>query len=139
MNFYISKIEISSNEEIASIVEFRSGLNIITGPSNTGKSLIYKCIDFCLGAKKNPLHEYMAMRYTHITLYIVADDKELSISRHIDSTDIQVTSNIPNIDSGVYNVNNKNYNKSLNSIILKLLGINERHEIIKNKKSDTEC
>ena len=39
MNFYISKIEISSNEEIASIVEFRSGLNIITGPSNTGKSL----------------------------------------------------------------------------------------------------
>lgn len=73
------------------------------------------------------------MRYTHITLYIVADDKELSISRHIDSTDIQVTSNIPNIDSGVYNVNNKNYNKSLNSIILKLLGINERHEIIKNK------
>lgn len=55
MNFYISKIEISSNEEIASIVEFRSGLNIITGPSNTGKSLIYKCIDFCLGAKKKSI------------------------------------------------------------------------------------
>lgn len=133
MNFYIKKLEVNSKEEIVSIVEFRSGLNIITGTSNTGKSLIYKCIDFCLGAKKNPLHEYMDMEYTHISLYIVADDKELSISRHIDSTDIQVTSNIPNIDSGVYNVNNKNYNKSLNSIMLKLLGINERHEIIKNK------
>lgn len=133
MNFYISKVEVRNNEEISSIVEFRSGLNIITGPSNTGKSLIYKCIDFCLGAQKNLLHEYMDMRYTHITLYIVADDKELSISRYIDSDDINVASNIPDIDSGIYNVNSKNYNNSLNSIILKLLGINERHKIIKKK------
>ena len=120
MDFYINKLAVNGKEREPSIVEFTQGLNIIIGPSNTGKSLIY-----------NPLHDYE--EYTQITLYITADDKELSIERNIDSNTVKIHSTITNIESGIYNIKGGNYNKSLNSIILKLLGITERHEIVKNK------
>lgn len=33
---------------------FRDGLNVISGPSNTGKSYVLQCIDFMLGGKVQP-------------------------------------------------------------------------------------
>ena len=41
-----------SPNKIPAYVEFQSGLNVICGASDTGKSFIVESIDFLLGAKK---------------------------------------------------------------------------------------
>ena len=51
--YYIKKFVISSKnedgEKVVSAVDLAPGLNIIYGPSNTGKTLILDCVDFMLG------------------------------------------------------------------------------------------
>ena len=35
-------------------VQFREGLNVVSGPSDTGKTFIVQCIDYMLGGKDLP-------------------------------------------------------------------------------------
>ena len=53
-NFYIEKITVSGPNRQDSIVEFTPGLTIISGPSNTGKTCIVKCINFIFGDDREP-------------------------------------------------------------------------------------
>lgn len=52
--FYISKITAFRNGHCESTIQLKDGLNIIYGPSNTGKSLILKYIDFIFGSEDTP-------------------------------------------------------------------------------------
>jgi len=52
--FYIKKLEVLGDEVKPSIIEFRKGLNIIYGASDTGKTFIYECINYMLGDNKVP-------------------------------------------------------------------------------------
>ena len=47
--FTIRKLTVSGGGHQDSIIEFTDGLNLIIGPSNTGKSLIMDCIDYVFG------------------------------------------------------------------------------------------
>ena len=51
--FYIKKITLVTGNDIQSHIDFESGLNIIYGESNTGKSLIVDCIDYMFGAAEH--------------------------------------------------------------------------------------
>ena len=42
--FYITKIAASGDSVKYSTIEFKDGINLIVGPSNTGKSYIISCI-----------------------------------------------------------------------------------------------
>lgn len=55
MSFYIEKIIVSGPGKTESIIELSDGLNIIYGPSNTGKTYIVKCIDYMFGSDKEPI------------------------------------------------------------------------------------
>ena len=50
-SFYISQLRITGDGVQTAQLSFVNGLNYITGPSNTGKSYIFKCIDYIFGAK----------------------------------------------------------------------------------------
>lgn len=45
--FYIKWIKITANQK-ESRIDFAPGLNIIYGPSNTGKSMVLDCIDYMM-------------------------------------------------------------------------------------------
>ena len=47
--FTLEKLTVSGGGHLNSIIEFQDGLNLIIGPSNTGKSLIMDCIDYAFG------------------------------------------------------------------------------------------
>ena len=49
--FYISQIAVSGDSVKYSTVDFKDGINLIVGPSNTGKSYIIACIDFMMGTR----------------------------------------------------------------------------------------
>lgn len=54
--YYISKILLKTKKSVSSI-ELTSGLNIIYGISNTGKSLILECIDYLCGGDSEKLED----------------------------------------------------------------------------------
>lgn len=52
IGLYIKKLIVSGGGKEPSVLEFDEGLNIICGPSNTGKSYILECIDYLFGSDK---------------------------------------------------------------------------------------
>lgn len=49
--FYIKELVIKGDSVKDARITFKKGLNVINGPSNTGKSFILQCIDYVLGAE----------------------------------------------------------------------------------------
>lgn len=83
-HFYISKLFLSGKEVENAVVCFSKGLNVITGPSDTGKTFILQCIDFMLGSKTPPKEIPEAAKYESITLVIIDEnDKLISLSRNL--------------------------------------------------------
>lgn len=122
--FYISKIETSGSGKTTSTISLSSGLNIIYGPSNTGKSYIIECIDFIFGSKENPfLTEETG--YDTVFMEVTTDNgTTLTFSRKIGSNKINVVSSLEDIDSGNYST------KAIGNIFLKLIGIAEPPKVV---------
>ena len=56
-------------------VPFTRGLNVIAGPSNTGKSFIAQCLDYALGSGKPPKEDVPeAEGYSSVVLEIEANN-----------------------------------------------------------------
>lgn len=66
-------------------VRFSSGLNVVTGPSDTGKTFILQCIDFMLGARDKPEEVPEAAPYDTLQLGIraSADNREMTLRRSL--------------------------------------------------------
>lgn len=130
MSFFIKELCVTGNGKEPAIIQFKKGLNIIEGPSNTGKTLIFKCIDYIFGAKDNPLIE----GYDCISLKIEIDNSEIDLTRYAGKKSLFVNSAYNSILSGEYkyNTGRDDYESSFNNVLLKLLNINENHEIVKN-------
>lgn len=130
MSFFIKELCVTGNGKEPAIIQFKKGLNIIEGPSNTGKTLIFKCIDYIFGAKDNPLIE----GYDCISLKIGINNSEIDLTRYAGKKSLFVHSAYNSILSGEYkyNTGRDDYESSFNNVLLKLLNINEYHEIVKN-------
>ncbi len=124
--FYIKRITLVTGNGIQSSVEFDAGLNIIYGESNTGKSLIVDCIDYMFGATEHRFEPKLDLK--EIRMLLNVDGNSLTIARKIDSNDFEVSSLVPDIDSGIYKTGNAK--KSINSVWLHLMGIKNEVKII---------
>ena len=143
--YYIKKFLISSQnedgEKVLSTLDLAPGLNIIYGPSNTGKTLVLDCVDFMLGGEARRLYK-PALRIMAVTMYLDVDGAELSMYRELDETkknDINVVSKAPGIDTATYTVGAKTKEKdTISSLWLKLMGINQEVKIIKQIEDSLE-
>lgn len=124
--FYIKKISITSGQGTVSSVDLKPGLNIIHGESNTGKSLVLNCIDYMFGAEKHRFDA--ALKIKEIMLILDVDGKIVTMSRKIDSKDIEVSSTVDYIESDTYKIGRSK--KWINNVWLRLLGIEEPTKII---------
>ena len=68
--FQIVRLTLTGRGVPSAEVRFRSGLNVVCGPSDTGKTFIIQCIDFMFGASKKPKSIPEAERYETIRLGI---------------------------------------------------------------------
>lgn len=104
-NFYIKNITVSGEGKEDSVVDFIDGLNIVSGPSNTGKTWILKCIDFLFGSD-NPPFTVEHTGYHLVRMTVESAGKILTATREIGNektkNKIVVDSNIPKIESGIY-------------------------------------
>ena len=136
--YYIKKILIASkgaeDKRVVSTVDLEPGLNIIYGPSNTGKTLILDCVDFMLGGEARRLYK-PALKILAVTMYLDVDSAEVSMYRELaDETknDIVVVSKAPGIETGTYATGAKTKDKdAISSLWLKLMGIDSDVKIIR--------
>ena len=73
-------------------IEFFSGLNVISGPSDTGKTFIVQCLDFMLGAKDGPKTIPESTRYHSAQLIILANElgDEFTLERSLKGGDFKL-------------------------------------------------
>lgn len=110
-----------------STIEFGKNLTIIAGPSNTGKSYIYKCIDYMFAGDKEKVPWNPSIGYDKIELELDCDDKNISLTRKIGDAKTKVASTFPGIESREYK------QKDIDSLFLKLMGLGDDVSVPKNK------
>lgn len=133
MSFYIERIIVTGSGKTDSIIELSNGVNIIYGPSNTGKTYIVKCIDYMFGSEREPID--ISTGYQYIKIIVRTQCGTITMSRKIGENKIEVSSNDNNVPSGKYatKASRTNYDKTINSVWLSLIGINDLHLVISNE------
>lgn len=133
MSFYIEKIIVTGSGKTDSIIELSNGVNIIYGPSNTGKTYIVKCIDYMFGSEREPID--ISTGYQYIKIIVRTQCGTITMSRKIEENKMEVSSNDNNVPSGKYatKASRTNYDKTINSVWLSLIGINDLHLVISNE------
>lgn len=135
--FHISKLVVSGDGKDDAIIDFASGLTVISGPSNSGKSCILNCIDYCFGGGNRPLDE--SFGYERVRLELSSQEEKVSISRCFGSNQADVMSTVSYVESGTYFAGKGKSKRlqSLSSVWLSLIGIEEEPAVIKNKHFKT--
>ena len=133
--FYIEKVTAKGAGKKDSVIELHPGLNIIQGRSNTGKTCIIKCIDFCFGSKTKPFDA--SLGYDTIVLNIHSPKGSIQITRTFGKNQVQVITNVSGYEDGTYdlvpNPKKKEPLPILSDLLLSSIGIDDEHLIIKNK------
>ena len=133
---YLKKLTVTGLHK-KSEINFTKGLNIITGPSNVGKTCIVKCIDYLTGSSSLPFST--STNYNTITLEISVEDKLVILSRSLEEDTIIVESTLPSILSGEYYSKNKRKNREpISNVWLQIIGIVPPVKVVKNKNFKTQ-
>src|SRR5690349_21283571 len=69
-------------------ITFADGLNVVAGPSDTGKTYVAQCLSFLLGSGKRPkeIPEAAAYNTAQIVLVARSDGTQHALSRRLDGT-----------------------------------------------------
>lgn len=132
--FHIEKLIVTGIGKEPSILEFKAGLNIVCGPSDTGKSYVLECIDYLFGSDKTRLDKNTG--YDWVKLIIATETGRITLERQLDAKKIRVNSTDRYIDSGTYSISGKNNN--ISDLWLQLIGITKDHHIIKNSRFERQ-
>lgn len=138
-DFYIKEIRASGEGVKDSWVEFKPGVNIIHGASNTGKTYVIMCIDYMLGADTPPMDRKTTGIDTISMTLENPDGETFHAERKILDADegskgdshITIRTSLDSIENGIWRVKGKAGQGSYNStVLLRLLGIEEPVQII---------
>lgn len=132
--FYIKALYVDIPGRERAAIEFSQGLNLITGPSNTGKSWIPDCINYALGAEETRIE---VPDKTKIILVISNDAGDVTLYRNIGESKINISTSRNDIVSGNYSCA-KNAKRPISLALLRLLGIKDECMIIKNSRFDRQ-
>ncbi len=139
--FILQKLTVSGGNHEDSIIEFIDGLNLIIGPSNTGKSLIMDCIDYAFGFTPRVDRPSKIVDnnegYTHVKLSLKTKNGIVVLEREIGTNKIIVNSTDPKIESDTYSSSSSS-KKNISNVLLKLIGIDNEHKILSSQKGKTQ-
>lgn len=131
--FYIKKLTAYGENKKESSIEFSPYLTIICGASNTGKTYIFKCIKYLFGSDK--LEIKVNSGYTKFSMVLCVNNNDITFTREINSSDIEVISDYKDIENGIYSTDYEKEN-NINSIYLRLFGIYEDFKVPYNRNCE---
>lgn len=143
-NFLVTQLSAISSSGRISTIHLEPGVNIVCGPSNSGKSMIVNSLDYLFGGKKEPL-DPLGEGYDRVSMQLVNENGEtLAIERAIGFengqakpiNEVTIASEVDEIESGVYKVklSEKSKGKSYMDILMQILGISKTVKIISNQQ-----
>ncbi len=139
--FYITKIYADGERVQYSQVDFKDGVNIIWGASNSGKSYVIGCINFMFGG--DPPFTFSSTGYDTIGMRMeTADGDYVEMERKIEegkkgekgAGSVKVFSSFEDVEDGDFNISKLEYN----DLLLRIIGIKEKHNIISTQDYDTQ-
>ena len=132
---WIRQISAIRKDGVESAINLTCGLNCVIGASNTGKTRIAKTVEFVCGGKETPFTDKTAYEVAQVTF--ITNDGEVSLSRSTRTQNtIHVESSNPAVASGSYSVSSRS-GKSINTVLLALLGIEPTRRIATNETYHT--
>lgn len=134
MSFWIEKISALGDKKKPSTIRLKGGTNIIFGPSNTGKTCIAKCIEYMFGeTKKEPF--LPTTGYDCVQMVVHSSNETYTMTRKLGESTIRVDQTGTKNETAIYRVktSRKNYDSTINSFWLSLMGIDEMHTIISSE------
>lgn len=140
--FYITHLLLKGEGKLDCTLEFKNGLNVISGASNTGKTFIFECINFILGAQEKPKKIYESDGYTEVFLEIQTRQKKtLTIKRNLtDSKMYYYNCSIKEINKEspleIKNKHDKDDENNISTMLLNMCNAPYKN-VIKNKKGHT--
>jgi hypothetical protein len=124
--FIVEKIRVSGRDKIDGIVEFKDGLNIIQGRSNTGKTWVLRCIYYLFGSDRIPFSKKTG--YTQIEgIFNTRRYGKIRMVRQYGDNVVSVFSDNDEVEDGEYatSYEKENLPHYLNDLWIKILGLNE--------------
>lgn len=89
----LQKLVLSGLSKKDAILEFKQGLNIITGDSDTGKTYAFQCINYILGGSTVPKSINEAEGYSFIRLDFSVEKEQYQLIRKIGDSKITISHN----------------------------------------------
>ena len=99
-NFYLKEVTVRGKGKRDSTVNFNTGLNIIAGESDTGKSGIVKTIEYLFGGTDKPFDRDTG--YTEAYMSILTGSGEIIVKRKFGKS--QIILQVPLIVAVLYGV-----------------------------------
>ena len=127
----IKSISALKDGQKTSTVSFGRGINIIVGPSNSGKTLICEAILFCFGLNQGLFYG----PYDGYEIELDTNYGPVIITRACEDNEVTVFCENAAVRSGIYFVNKPK--NELNGLLLKLVGINEEVKLITSRTFET--
>lgn len=133
--FWIESIQYSGEEVAPTKVEFKPGVNIVHGPSDTGKTYLAKTIKYMLAGSTKPFATETG--YSLITMTLRTDKGKVKLTRNIGSSRTTVaadhTFGIIQDDYAAQPTEGNENELTVSDILLRLLGIEERRVVLTNQ------
>lgn len=130
--FWISSIAVAGHPtKPDSTIQFTQGLNIICGPSNSGKSWVLDSIDYAFGKTAKDFVIDEATDYTEVRMHVRTPEGGITFRRPIGKgdTNVEVTSTHPTIESGIYKSRHTQNRPSVDSVLMRLIGYENPSEL----------
>jgi len=142
--FELKKLVLQGVAKQDAILSFATGLNVVAGASDTGKSFAYECINYILGSTDIPEKPNEAIGYDCVLLEILEkiSQQTITIKRSFNESEktniYYIYSDIEHIPEADYNVLSSD-SKSKKSLSSKLMGVcNCSYKNILKKPSNGE-
>ncbi len=132
--FHIERLIVTGSGKEPSVLEFTEGLNIVCGPSDTGKSYVVECIDYLFGSDRIRFDRNTG--YDCVKAIVATENGRITLERQLDTKKIRVHSTDRDIESGNYGISGKKNN--ISDLWLHLIGIEDEHHIIKNARFEKQ-
>lgn len=116
------KLTLSGCGKKDAVLDFKPGLNVISGDSDTGKTYAFQCLDYILGKESIPKQIKEAEGYDTVSLSFSIDDTIYHLSRKIGSKKLSLQVNGANLElDSKHNCKN---NKNISNYLLQILSGN---------------
>lgn len=134
--FFIKKLELVSNTGEPVSIKFTTGLNVIYGSSDTGKTFIFQCINFMLGGNSLPKPIPESENYDLCRLEIKTYKGERHIlERSLKGGDFNLIDNLKK--SRELKVSNQSNNETISDFLLNICYMSGK-KLRKNAKGVTQ-